>query len=205
MLISFEGIEGSGKTTQLNYVCKLLSEKFEKKGLKVICVREPGGTLIGEKIRDLFLEETDEIFNPLTEVLLLYSSRKQLDEQIIRPNLAEGNIVIADRFYHATIAYQCYGKGVEVGFVEYIHEKLNISKPNLSVLIDIDPQLSRQRISQRDPDRMEQESLEFFSRVQEGYKRLEENNKDFVSIDGKKTIEKISEEIEILIAKKLNV
>ena len=201
MLISFEGIEGSGKSTQI----KLLSEKFEKKGLKVICVREPGGTLIGEKIRDLFLEETDEIFNPLTEVLLLYSSRKQLDEQIIRPNLAEGNIVIADRFYHATIAYQCYGKGVEVGFVEYIHEKLNISKPNLSVLIDIDPQLSRQRISQRDPDRMEQESLEFFSRVQEGYKRLEENNKDFVSIDGKKTIEKISEEIEILIAKKLNV
>ena len=131
MLISFEGIEGSGKSTQI----KLLSEKFEKKGLKVICVREPGGTLIGEKIRDLFLEETDEIFNPLTEVLLLYSSRKQLDEQIIRPNLAEGNIVIADRFYHATIAYQCYGKGVEVGFVEYIHEKLNISKPNLSVLI----------------------------------------------------------------------
>ena len=201
MLISFEGIEGSGKSTQI----KLLSEKFEKKGLKVICVREPGGTLIGEKIRDLFLEETDEIFNPLTEVLLLYSSRKQLDEQIIRPNLAEGNIVIADRFYHATIAYQCYGKGVEVGFIEYIHDKLNISKPNLSVLIDIDPQLSRQRISQRDPDRMEQESLEFFSRVQEGYKRLEENNKDFVSIDGKKTIEKISEEIEILIAKKLNV
>ncbi|MBK86711.1 MAG: dTMP kinase [Flavobacteriaceae bacterium] len=201
MLISFEGIEGSGKSTQI----KLLSEKFEKKGLKVICVREPGGTLIGEKIRNPFLEETDEIFNPLTEVLLLYSSRKQLDEQIIRPNLAEGNIVIADRFYHATIAYQCYGKGVEVGFVEYIHEKLNISKPNLSVLIDIDPQLSRQRISQRDPDRMEQESLEFFSRVQEGYKRLEENNKDFVSIDGKKTIEKISEEIEILIAKKLNV
>tara|TARA_B100001057_G_scaffold102213_1_gene99431 strand:+ start:29660 stop:30265 length:606 start_codon:yes stop_codon:yes gene_type:complete len=201
MLISFEGIEGSGKSTQI----KLLSEKFEKKGLKVICVREPGGTLIGEKIRNLFLEETDEIFNPLTEVLLLYSSRKQLDEQIIRPNLAEGNIVIADRFYHATIAYQCYGKGVEVGFVEYIHEKLNISKPNLSVLIDIDPQLSRQRISQRDPDRMEQESLEFFSRVQEGYKRLEENDKDFVSIDGKKTIEKISEEIEILIAKKLNV
>lgn len=201
MFISFEGIEGSGKSTQI----KLLSDKFEKKGLKVICVREPGGTLIGEKIRNLFLEETDEIFNPLTEVLLLYSSRKQLDEQIIRPNLAEGNIVIADRFYHATIAYQCYGKGVEVGFVEYIHEKLNISKPNLSVLIDIDPQLSRQRISQRDPDRMEQESLEFFSRVQEGYKRLEENNKDFVSIDGKKTIEKISEEIEILIAKKLNV
>ena len=201
MFISFEGIEGSGKSTQI----KLLSEKFEKKGLKVICVREPGGTLIGEKIRNLFLEETDEIFNPLTEVLLLYSSRKQLDKQIIRPNLAEGNIVIADRFYHATIAYQCYGKGVEVGFVEYIHEKLNISKPNLSVLIDIDPQLSRQRISQRDPDRMEQESLEFFSRVQEGYKRLEENNKDFVSIDGKKTIEKISEEIEILIAKKLNV
>tara|TARA_B100000963_G_scaffold346843_1_gene352520 strand:- start:810 stop:1415 length:606 start_codon:yes stop_codon:yes gene_type:complete len=201
MFISFEGIEGSGKSTQI----KIISESLQKKGHDVISVREPGGTEVGEKIRKIFLQETTENFDPLTEVLLLYASRKQLDNEIIKPNLKKGSIVIADRFFHATKAYQCYGKGVELNLVEYLHKTLNISEPDLSIYIDINPELSRKRISNRKADRIEQESLDFFSRVQHGYLQLEKESKNFILVDGSKSIEKISGEIDSLIKELLNV
>ena len=93
MFISFEGIEGSGKSTQI----KIISETLQKKGYKVISVREPGGTIVGEKIRDIFLQDTDENFDPLTEVLLLYASRKQLDNEIIKPNLNKSISMLWER------------------------------------------------------------------------------------------------------------
>ncbi len=201
MFISFEGIEGSGKSTQI----KIISESLQKKGHDVISVREPGGTEVGEKIRKIFLQETTENFDPLTEVLLLYASRKQLDNEIIKPSLNKGSIVIADRFFHATKAYQCYGKGVELNLVEYLHKTLNISEPDLSIYIDINPELSRKRISNRKADRIEQESLDFFSRVQHGYLQLEKESKNFILVDGSKSIEKISGEIDSLIKELLNV
>ena len=201
MFISFEGIEGSGKSTQI----KIISETLQKKGYKVISVREPGGTKVGEKIRDIFLQDTDENFDPLTEVLLLYASRKQLDNEIIKPNLNKGTIVIADRFYDATKAYQCYGKGVDIGLVDSLHEQLNISKPDLSIYIDINPELSKERIANRKADRIEQESIEFFERVQNGYLELEKASDSFFLVDGSKSIENISDEIERLIIDYLNV
>ena len=161
MFISFEGIEGSGKSTQI----QLLKEFLNQEGLEPVVIREPGGTQIGEKVRDIFLSKTDEHFDPLTEVLLLYSSRKQLDTNIIIPALKAGKIVIADRFADATIAYQAYGKGVSKEFIAQLHCDLEISNPDLTFFIDISPELSKARISDRESDRMESESIEFFLKL----------------------------------------
>ena len=141
MFISFEGIEGSGKSTQI----KLLKDFLNQKGLNPVVIREPGGTQIGEKVRDIFLTKTDEYFDPLTEVLLLYSSRKQLDTNVIKPALRAGKIVIADRFADATIAYQAYGKSVSKDFIAQLHSDLEISNPDLTFFIDISPELSKAR------------------------------------------------------------
>ena len=129
MFISFEGIEGSGKSTQI----QLLKEFLNQKGLNPVVIREPGGTQIGEKVRDIFLTKTNEYFDPLTEVLLLYSSRKQLDTNVIKPALKAGKVVIADRFADATIAYQAYGKSVPKDFIAQLHSDLEITNPDLTL------------------------------------------------------------------------
>ena len=119
MFISFEGIEGSGKSTQID----LLESSLKDLGHNVKKLREPGTTLLGERIRDIFLEDTNECIDPITEAFLLYASRKHLDQNILRKNLDNGFVVIADRYADATLAYQCYGKGLSTDFiaVSYTH------------------------------------------------------------------------------------
>ena len=201
MFISFEGIEGSGKSTQI----QLLKEFLNQEGLDPVVIREPGGTQIGERVRDIFLSKTDEHFDPLTEVLLLYSSRKQLDTNIIKPALRAGKIVIADRFADATIAYQAYGKGVSKEFIAQLHCDLEISNPDLTFFIDISPKLSKARISDRESDRMESESIEFFSKVRSGYQTCAKDSGRVLTVDGKDSIENIFLQIKEAVAKKLNV
>jgi len=201
MFISFEGIEGSGKSTQI----QLLKEFLNQKGLNPVVIREPGGTQIGEKVRDIFLTKTNEYFDPLTEVLLLYSSRKQLDTNVIKPALKAGKVVIADRFADATIAYQAYGKSVSKDFITQLHSNLEISKPDLTFFIDISPELSKARISDRESDRMESESIEFFSKVRSGYQACAKDTKRVMTIGGTDSIEDIFVEIKEAVAKKLNV
>ena len=201
MFISFEGIEGSGKSTQI----QLLKEFLNQEGLEPVVIREPGGTQIGEKVRDIFLSKTDEHFDPLTEVLLLYSSRKQLDTNIIKPALKAGKIVIADRFADATIAYQAYGKSVSKEFIAQLHCDLEISNPDLTFFIDISPKLSKARISDRESDRMESESIEFFSKVRSGYQVCAKDSGRVLTVDGKDSIENIFLQIKEAVAKKLNV
>ena len=201
MFISFEGIEGSGKSTQI----QLLKEFLNQQGLDPVVIREPGGTEIGEKVRDIFLTKTKEHFDPLTEVLLLYSSRKQLDTNVIKPALRADKIVIADRFADATIAYQAYGKNVSKDFIAQLHSDLEISYPDLTFFIDISPELSKARISDRESDRMESESIEFFSKVRSGYQACAKSSDRVITIEGTESIENIFLKIKKAVVKKLNV
>ena len=202
MFISFEGIEGSGKSTQI----ELIEELIRAKGYQVKKLREPGTTELGEKIRNIFLEKTTETVDPITEAFLLYASRKHLDQNFLRQNLNDGAIVIADRYADATLAYQSYGKGLDHNFVKLIHDSSQLLSPDLTFYMDISAELSRERISDRERDRMESESIDFFKKVREGYLQIAHDNPErVVVLDANKTIDELHESIKKIISNKLNV
>lgn len=202
MFISFEGIEGSGKSTQI----ELIEELIRAKGYQVKKLREPGTTELGEKIRNIFLEKTTETVDPITEAFLLYASRKHLDQNFLRQNLNDGAIVIADRYADATLAYQSYGKGLDHNFVKLIHDSSQLLSPDLTFYMDISAELSRERISDREMDRMESESIDFFKKVREGYLQIAQDNPErVVVLDANKTIDELHESIKKIISNKLNV
>ena len=201
MFISFEGIEGSGKSTQID----LLESHLKELGYKVAKLREPGGTLMGEKIRDIFLQDTSEKVDPITEAFLLYASRKHLDQNFLREKINQGYIVIADRYSDATVAYQCFGKGLEKDFIDLIHNSCNLLTPDLTFYMDISTEMSKERISDREMDRMESESVEFFYRVRQGYLQIaSENPERVISLDANKSINKLKDEIATKTTEKLN-
>ena len=202
MFISFEGIEGSGKSTQI----ELIEELIRAKGYQVKKLREPGTTELGEKIRNIFLEKTTETVDPITEAFLLYASRKHLDQNFLRQNLNDGAIVIADRYADATLAYQSYGKGLDQNFVKLIHDYSQLLSPDLTFYMDISAELSRERISDRERDRMESESIDFFKKVREGYLQIAHDNPErVVVLDANKTIDELHESIKKIISNKLHV
>ena len=202
MFISFEGIEGSGKSTQI----ELIEELIRAKGYQVKKLREPGTTDLGEKIRNIFLEKTTETVDPITEAFLLYASRKHLDQNFLRQSLSDGAIVIADRYADATLAYQSYGKGLDYNFVKLIHDSSQLLSPDLTFYMDISAELSRERISDREMDRMESESIDFFKKVREGYLQIAHDNPErVVVLDANKTIDELHESIKKIISNKLNV
>lgn len=201
MFISFEGIEGSGKSTQID----LIESHLKELGYKVAKLREPGGTLMGEKIRDIFLQDTSEKVDPITEAFLLYASRKHLDQNFLREKINQGYIVIADRYSDATVAYQCFGKGLEKDFIDLIHNSSNLLTPDLTFYMDISAEMSRERISDREMDRMESESVEFFDRVRQGYLQIaSENPERVISLDANKSINELKDEIATKTTEKLN-
>jgi dTMP kinase len=201
VFISFEGIEGSGKSTQID----LLESHLMELGYKVAKLREPGGTLMGEKIRDIFLQDTSEKVDPITEAFLLYASRKHLDQNFLREKINQGYIVIADRYSDATVAYQSFGKGLEKDFIDLIHNSSNLLTPDLTFYMDISAEMSRERISDREMDRMESESVEFFDRVRQGYLQIaSENPERVISLDANKSINELKDEIATKTTEKLN-
>ena len=192
MFISFEGIEGSGKSTQI----ELLESSLKDLGHDVKKLREPGTTVLGERIREIFLEDTDETIDPITEAFLLYASRKHLDQNILRESLDKGCIVIADRYADATKAYQCFLKGLIIDFIKYVHESSELLTPDLTFYMDISAEKSKERISEREMDRMESEPLEFFEKVRQGYLEIAEKNPHrVVCLDANKSIEELKTEI----------
>ena len=200
MFITFEGIEGSGKSTQI----RMLKEALLAKQHEVIVLREPGGTILGEKVREAFLEKTIEKISVETETFLLYASRKHLDQNLLKPSLASKKFVICDRYYDATEAYQCYGKGLSREFFQSLNKICNLSKPEMTFYIDITSEISRERISNRERDRMEAEEVDFFNKVREGYLKItEENIERIYKINGIDTIENIHKKILQLVGEKI--
>ncbi len=175
LFITFEGLEGAGKSTQ----AKLLAERLESLGYPVTLVREPGGTNVGEALRGILADSAYDDMSPLTEVFLFAASRSQLVEQVIRPRLGEGTIVICDRFTDATLAYQGFGRGVHPTQIREISDICSWGvRPDLTFLIDIEPARGLSRVRTRSVetltkmDRFEQLDLGFYERVREGYMEI---------------------------------
>lgn len=192
MFITFEGIDGSGKTTQLELAAKYL----EANGIEVLKIREPGGTQLSEKIRNLLLDPDNSI-NSISELLLFEAARADLTEKAIKPALAENKFVLCDRFYDSTTAYQGYGRGIKLEIIE----KLNMFAtqdlvPDLSFYFHISLPISKERTSSKKLDRMESAGDEFFKNVIEGFEKISsiEDNR-FVKIDSEASIEIIHSKI----------
>jgi len=193
ILISFEGIEGCGKSTQ----AKLLYEYLKTKAIPCILVREPGGTQIGEAIRKILLDENNIKMSPKTELFLYLAARTQLLAEIIFPALKEGKVVLCDRFSDSTLAYQGGGRNLGLEKVsqinKYATDKL---KPHLTILIDIPLSVSRERTAKERKDRLEKEDEEFHKRVRDTYLFLAKRAPKRIKVfDGTKNIEDLHLEI----------
>jgi dTMP kinase len=170
IFISFEGIEGTGKSSQ----SKKLSEYLKEKGFDVVLTIEPGGTRIGQKIRDLLLAAEHREMQPVTELLLYFASRTQHIEEVIVPAIGRGAIVITDRFTDSTIAYQGYGRGIDLQLIDAIDLiATGRLRPDITILLDLDAEtgLKRNRGINKN-DRLEQEDIAFHQRVRNGFHQL---------------------------------
>lgn len=193
MLITFEGIEGCGKTTQI----ALLHTYLEKKGFDVIKTREPGGTTFGETLRKVFLHENMEVY-PLSELLVFMAMRAQHVEELIQPSLREGKVVLCDRFVDASYAYQGYGRGIDLGIIETLNRLVTKGvRPNLTILLDcpVEKGLTRKAES-ADMDRFEKEELVFHKKIKKAYEKMSKADpKRFFVIDGSLDIDTIHKTI----------
>lgn len=192
-LISFEGIEGSGKTTQT----RLLAEYLKKKDHDVLLTEEPGGTKIGLKVRELLLAPQNSM-DPITELLLYYASRAQHVREVIYPALLDNTIVITDRFTDSTVAYQGYARGIDLSVINSLNEIVVPDiKPFLTFILDLDVEkgLARNRRAKK-KDRFELETIEFHSRVRDGFLKLAEEEKERIRlIDASGSPEDVSRQI----------
>ncbi len=178
ILIAFEGIDGCGKTTQLS----MLSHHLEKKGILHITTKEPGGTPLGEEIRRLLLHMSPGPV-PKAELLLYLADRAQHVETVILPALKKGQVVLTDRFYLSTLAYQCYGRGLSKEVFEVVTRwSVDQLKPDLTLLFDLPVEELRSRLGCKE-DRLESEDERFFSRVREGFLKEGQRETSVVILD----------------------
>lgn len=191
LFITFEGIDGCGKTTQMN----LLASYLKEKNYDIIETLEPGGCEIGKKLRQILLHEEGFVANNC-ELFLYLADRAQHVEQIIKKNLQEGKIVLCDRFVDSTLAYQGYGRNGDLENLIYLNKIATLGlKPDITFLFDIDIETSQKRIGNV-KDRLEKESLDFHNKVKQGYLTLANQDKQRIKVmDATKTIEEIFEEV----------
>lgn len=170
LFLTFEGIDGCGKSTQLDRAEAFLRERR----VEYIVTREPGGSAISEEIRALLLDPANKSMRPQTEALLYAASRVQHLEDTILPALAQGKVVLCDRFLDSSIAYQAYGRGLGVEYVRNVNGYALDYMPDQTFYFRYTPEQARARMGGRDrrPDRLEQESLAFFAKVYQGYERI---------------------------------
>lgn len=222
MFITFEGPEGSGKTTQ----AKALAEHLSRQGHKVLVTREPGGTVLSNRLRQLLLSDTDSPLevHPRAEALLFCAARAQLVEEVLRPHLSQGYIVICDRYADSTLAYQGYGLGLDIGELRGIIEvATGRLTPDLTILLDVAVEKGLERSKERQLDlplgfplqvglenrsteqlallrasgesRMDERGLAFHRRVREGYLAMAKEGGRWVVIDGDRPAEEVEEEV----------
>lgn len=193
--ITFEGVDGAGKSTHLEW----FADALRRRGFDVAVTREPGGTLLGEQLREILLNQP---MNIGTEALLMFAARMEHIEQIIKPSLRAGKWVISDRFSDASFAYQGGGRGLNWGKLsqleQWVHPDL---QPDLTLFFDVPVEVARQRLSNSTSlDRFEQEQADFFERVRAGYyKRIQENPQRYVVIDAAQTLDMVKHKLEEII------
>ena len=199
MFITFEGIEGCGKSTQ----AKKLADFLRKQNYKVLLTREPGGPKISEQIRDILLNPENEEMLPETELLLYLSSRCQHTGEWIIPALKQNEIVISDRYYDSSLAYQGAARNIDLKKILEINTFATFSlKPDITFLIDLPVEKGLDRLVKNKIDRMEKESIEFHKRVRNHFLDIAKNDtKRLKIIDGKKNIEEIHNKIKQIIIK----
>jgi len=198
--ITFEGIDGAGKTTHLAWFRQRLEDKIAATGRSVVITREPGGTSLGESLRDLLLNQPMDLE---TEALLMFAARREHLAQIIEPALARGDWVLSDRFSDATFAYQGGGRGLPRDKLEALERWVQGGfQPDLTVLFDVPTNVaSERRGAVRSPDKFESESDSFFGRTRAEYlRRAEESPERFVIIDATQSIADIQKQLELVIA-----
>ncbi|MBT8043044.1 MAG: dTMP kinase [Kiritimatiellales bacterium] len=198
--ITFEGPEGSGKSTQI----RLLAEQLEKQGIDVLCTREPGGTKTGEAIRSILQHDAaGEALAERAELMLFTASRAQLMNQVILPALKSGTWVLCDRFIDSTMAYQGFARGMDISTLDAINEFAVFGRmPDLTVLLDLDIEAGFRRLEERyadgqaSHDRFEQEARDFHHRVREGYHKLAAREPQrFRMINSDRSIEDVSSDV----------
>jgi dTMP kinase len=190
--ITLEGSEGAGKTSALAQI----KSQLEQWQVAYIATREPGGEETAEKIRDILLH-SDHLAAE-TELLLMFAARKEHVQKIIKPALAQGTWVVSDRFVDASFAYQGYGRGIDIGFIEQL-ETLTVGscQPDLTLWLDVEPKVGLERAAQRaSKDRIESEDLSFFERIRQGYDfRYQADPQRIKKIDANNSIQTVSEHI----------
>ncbi len=194
MLITFEGLDYSGKSTQV----KMLSDRITMQGNRVLLLREPGGTEIGEKIRKILLDKENISLTDASELFLFSASRSQLVKEVIIPAL-EGNMtVICDRYYDSTTAYQGYGRKIDLTAIDAINKFATDGlEPDLTFFLDIPIREIEKRItrSKANRDRMESNDMSFYERVRDGYLQIAKRHSRYRVLDGLKSIDDLHDEI----------
>ena len=199
-LITFEGIDGSGKTTQI----QMLEHEFNKLGVEYKTFREPGGTELSEKIRKILLDKENIELIATAESLLFAAARAQLIAEKIKPAIAKGDFVICDRFTDSTIAYQGYGRGLDIKNLEKINKIATDGlTPDITFILDLSPEKAAERMEAEGSDRIEVTGLEFFRRIQGGYHQIKDQNPNRCQvINGAQSPENVFKEIKGIVMNK---
>ena len=206
IFISFEGIDGAGKSSHVQAV----ADAFAQAKRQVVLTREPGGTPLAEKLRDMVLHDS---MDPLSEVLLMFAARRDHLQQVIEPALARGDVVVCDRFTDATFAYQGAGRGFDLNVLRQLELWVQalplggLRQPDLTLWFSLDPAIAADRLSNaRVPDRFEAQPAAFFAKVHQGYSdRLQADSKRFARIDASASLEQVREQVMKVLHQRLNL
>lgn len=196
--ITIEGGEGVGKTTNRDFVAAWLRER----GIRLCETREPGGTALGEQLRDLLLTNSEPAPSDMTELLLIFAARAQHIAEVIEPALARGEWVLCDRFTDATFAYQGAGRGLDIAVIATLESTVQGTlRPDLVLLLDVDPAIGLERALQRgEPDRFEQETRAFFERVRRGYlDRAQADPDRYQVIDAGQSLASVTAQLQVVL------